>query len=259
MPAIAQIYTESVYDNLKPLYANWDPGRPVQLGDYGTVQDRNFMYLGNVSQLGIAFDKRADPRRDHKYFASKGATDVTFHAKGSAPVGGAVNAKASLQVQFSSEEGVFFNAAQCEYVMVADKVALGVEIMRRLDAGEWKKQWAIVTDLVNSGSTTIAVSGASSAEIAFEAEGEVPQIDLADASLGLAVRKVKNVGYQVVAASGLVPLIGLAKVQPKFWIFGEEFKPLARSLAPDAGPSAEPVDPEETREPVEGLYFGQLR
>lgn len=86
MTSIAKIYTETVYENLKPLHANWEPGRPVQLGDFGVMRDRTFIYLGNIRDQKIEFSARTDPASDHKFFASEGTTDVKFQAKGSAPV-----------------------------------------------------------------------------------------------------------------------------------------------------------------------------
>src|SRR5262249_12064403 len=178
MPHIVDIYTESVYENLKPLYANWEPTKPVALGDFGLVKGRAFLTLGNVSSRGIAIDQRSDVRRDQKYFASEGNTEVAFHGKGSVPVSGVINAKATLEVKFSSEKAVFFNAADCAYSMIADKVALGGAVMQQFEAGKWEREWAIVTDLITAGSTTIAVSGSGSGSLTLEAQGNVPQIDL---------------------------------------------------------------------------------
>ena len=104
MGSIAALYTEAVHANLKPLYANWEPGRPIQLGDYGLVKGRSFVHLGNVRDLDIAFSERSDTKPDWKSFSSKGTTEVTLHAKGQS------YAKAVLEITFGSENGVFFNA-----------------------------------------------------------------------------------------------------------------------------------------------------
>jgi hypothetical protein len=258
MAEIVEIYTRAVHQSLEPLYANWEPTLPVQLGDFGPVRNDRLVHLGNIGSLGIVFATRSSALKDQKTFGSKGTTEVKFNAKGTIPVEGVVP-KASLEVAFSSEEAVFFNAAECNYTMIEDKILLGRGVMERFEAGAWRREWAIVTNLVHSGSTTLAVSGGKSASIVFEATAEVPQIDLANASIGLSVKSSRNVSYQVTAQQGLAPLIGLCKIQSKFLWWGENFDPMARSMnrgAPDAMMDSDLVRTEESKE---ALFFGQLR
>lgn len=256
---ISDIYSNEIYNNLRPLYGNWEPSQPLALGDYGALQGRIFVRLGSISQLGIQSGVRKDGKKDQKYFTSKGSTEVKFNAAGSVPVGGAVNAKASLEVNFSSERAVFFNAAECEYSMMDDKAAVGAAIMKRYKRRTWKREWVVVTDVIQSGATTIAVSGGSSSNIVFEATGNVPNINLADASAGLTIKSAKNVGYQIVAAQGLVPLIGLSGVRPAFLWFGGDFRPLSLAMTNPAVLHAMTMSDEITTEASDKeLFFGQL-
>lgn len=260
MSSIAEIYTEAVYDNLKPLYGNWEPGRPVKLGDFGLLRGRIFIYLGNIEERGISFQTRTDPAKDQKYFSSAGDTQINFYAKGSVTSSGVVNEKARVEIRFSSRKAVFFNAAGCSYTMIADKVALGRRVMDLFRRGEWQREWAIVTDLVEAESTTLAVSGADQAAIAFEATSDVPYIDLADAAIGLEVKMASNIGYQVVAEKGLVPLFGLCKIQNAFLWWGDEFKPLSRQMTDLNVRSALEDSPlVRTEESDEALFFAQLQ
>lgn len=259
MSSIAEIYTDVVYDNLKPLYANWEPGRPLELGDLGVMRDRTFSYLGNIRDLGITISERTDPASDHKFFASEGTTEVKLHSKGSVSIGGVANAKPMLEVNFSSKEAVFFNAADCSYTMIADKVGLGRAVMAKYKK-DWQREWVVVTDLVKAGATTVTVSGGKTASIVFEATGDVERINLADASIGLDIKSASNVGYQVVAEKSLVPLFGLCKIQSAFLWWNDKFKPLSRALADirllDALESSLQV---KTEESDDALFFGQLR
>lgn len=260
MTSIVKIYTDAVYDNLKPLHANWEPGRPIKLGDFGILRDRTFIHLGNLSDLGIAFDERPDLANDQKFFTSQDSVEVKFNAKGSVPISGIVNVNASLEVNFTSQNAVFFNAADCDYLMIENKVALGKEIMEKFENNEWQREWVVVTDLVKAGATTLAISGGRSASIVFEASGNVDRINLSDASIGLTVKNATNVGYQVVAENGLIPLIGLCKIQSTFLWWNDKFKPLTRALNDyrvlDVLENSPRVKTEESKE---ALYFGQLK
>jgi hypothetical protein len=133
-----------------------------------------------------------------QYFSTPENTkEPKLHAKGAAPVRGVVNVKAALEVNFSSQDAVFFNAAECDYTMIANKVALGKAVMAKYEQGEWQREWVVVTDLVKAGATTVAVSGAHTASIVFEATGDVERINLADASVGLTARVRVTLGIRL--------------------------------------------------------------
>lgn len=257
MNSIVKIYTDAVYENLKPLYANWEPSKPIQLGDFGILNDRTFIFLGNIGDVGLTFTERADTNKDQKFFASQDSVEVKFNAKGSIPLSGVVNAKASLEVNFSNQQAVFFNAADCAYSMIANKVVLGKAVMAKYENGEWQREWVLVTDVIKAGATTLAISGGHSASIVFEATGDVERINLADASLGLAVKSASNVGYQVVAEKGLIPLLGLCKIQSSFLWFNDKFKPLTKSSM--VLYNLENSSQVQTEGSNEELYFGQLK
>jgi len=256
---IGEIYTNQVWDNLKPLLANWEPTKPIKLGDFGVLRDRIFIPMGNIKDLNIQFAAEAGIAGDHKFFASSDSTQIKFTAQGAVPISG-ITAKASLEVDFSSSDAAFFNAADCSYSTIADKVALANAIMGKYDPGPWKREWAVVTDLVTSGSTTIAVSAGRAASIVFEASGNVPQIDLADAKIGLTVKSATNVGYQIVAQNGLTPLIGLCTIQPTFLWFGSQFGPVVKAMAnPQVLRALQTSELVKTEPSKASLYFGQVR
>lgn len=256
---ISQIYSDEIRNNLRPLFANWQPSQPVALGDFGKLEGNIFVRLGNVRQFGITFEEHSENRKDQQSFASKGSADIKFNAGGSAPVGGTVNVKANLEVTFSSEDSVFFNAAECKYLMIADKVSLGEAVMERYHAKKWDRAWAVVTDVIKAGATTLAVSGSKASSIVFEATGNVPNINLADASIGLSIKSSRNVGYQVVAAEGLTPLIGLSKIKPKFLWMGGEFHPLTmKRLNPLSIGTLEASTEVKTESSEKELFFGQI-
>jgi hypothetical protein len=167
--------------------------------------------------------------------------------------------KASLQIDFSSEEAVFFNAAECAYDMIEDKAALGTEVIQRFKSNTWDREWAVITDIVNAGSTTIAVSGGTTSSVVFQASGKVPQINLADASISFSVVSSSNVALQIAAQQGLSPLIGLSKIQHTFLFFGSKFKPAL--LMNNLGLLSRLEDTTDTNAaplPANPIYFGQF-
>ncbi len=259
MSGIAEIYAQQVFENLKPLHANWEPGYPVKLGDYGVMRDKLFLHLGNIKDLGISYEVRKDDALDDKQFSSKGQAEITFHAKGSVNVNGVVNVKPSVEISFKKEKAVFFNAADCEFSTIENKVSLGQAIMG-LQKGVWKKEWAVVTDIVKAGATTLVISGSNASKFVLEASGDVEYINFADASIGLSPSYSSNVSYQIVAKPGIIPLIGLCKIQSLFLFSNKTFQPLSKSMMGSTTLLSTIQDYEniQTDESEEALVFRQL-
>ena len=212
MSSIVEIYSDAVYENLKPARANWQPLAPVELGTIGVLDGEIFKPAGNVkSDFGVDIGTVSRGSNvTHIYFTTAGNCTVKMNAKGAATVGQA-SVNASIDVQFSSSDAVFFNGAGCTWVSVADKISLGQKIMGL--GSRWNRDWAIIVDYIEVQATTIAISGSDSSSITFQAGASAPQIDLANVELGLSISASQNIGYQLASSSPLRPLITLAKVQ----------------------------------------------
>jgi hypothetical protein len=260
MSALASIYTDAVYSNLRPLRANWEPTQPIELGVYGVLNDNSFQRIGNVRDKGIDIGKVIrDDVGDQKIFASGRDTSVTLHAKGASVNNPAVTINASVEISFSTQDSAFFNAAGCSYHVIADKAALRAKIMAEYAAGKWQREWAVVTDLVRARNTTVVISGSSAGSIVLEAAGDVAQINLANAQIGLTLRTARNVGYQVIAEKDLAPLIGLSQIQSAFLWWGDNFKPLTSEMMLNPSRIRTLLDsPDIKTEPAEDLDFRQL-
>lgn len=272
MSSIGKIYTREVKKHFRKLRANWEPGEQVELGDFGIMTSGGhiFQRLGNIKRkFNIDFDIRQDPTKDHKWFASSRGVSVKFNAKGQLDnPASPVTANARVKVEFSKEKAVFFNAAQCTTTSVEDKLKLSDAIFKLYKQGKWKKRYVVITDLVTAGKTMIAISSSSDSEFVVEAESKaIKTINLADASIGLTVSAKKNVGYSVDAKNGLIPLIGLSKLQSKFLGLGTkpelDVNVLNKTMTSDSLPfTIGEIDSfyeehPDTQEQIENLYFGE--
>lgn len=261
MVSISDFYTDEVYEHLRPLHANWEPGKPVELGYFGLIDGHKFEHQGNLLDIiqgtGETVDLEVvkDDEPDQKLFASERACKFSIYAKGGTDINGAICANAGIDIEFTSEKGVFFNAAECVHDMYANKIRLEKIILKLLEGDLWDKRWAIVTDIVHAGATTVVVSVGKTASIKLEAGADVKEIRLADASIGLNISHAENVGYQEVTAAGMTPLIGLSKVKKRF-LGPNELKPLMK-FSPSTR-SLSDIDDIEIGENLESLYLGQI-
>ena len=256
MDSIAEDYAKAMHQHFRILFANWPPGQPLELGDYGIVKGSMFMRMGNISEFKIPFTTRVDQTKDPMHFESSGSVKVVFKAKGSATAGGLMNTKAGFQINFSNKKATFFNAAKCAVNSIESKAVLGKVILRLKDEGKWDKQHAIITEIVTAGSTTIIISKEKSASISIEAKSDsVKTIDLADASIGLNSTSEEGIGFNTIAKDGLQPLIGLCQIQG--WT--ETFQPKIQSSFEMVGTSKSGKAFEVEKFPIEEVeYFGRL-
>lgn len=221
MAEIWEVYTDEVYKHLKPLYATWEPGMTLKLGYFGVMEDHMFMHRGNIFDIirgtgeSVDLEVVKDEKKDHRTFSSQATSEFLVYAQGEADVTGVVQAKAGIDIGFSSDRGVFFNAAECVYDMFADKIKLEKIILKLLEGRHWRKDWVIVTDIVRAGATTVVISSGKKSSIKLEVGADVPKINLADASLKLGISRQEKIGYTVVSAEGMFPLIGLAQLDKR--------------------------------------------
>jgi hypothetical protein len=217
MSNICDIYTKAVYTNLRPLFANWEPGKPIKLGDYGLLKKKSFNYLGNINQFGITFKIRKDKTHNNQRFTAGNNTDFKIIPKGEISPAGIQCILASLEVDFKSENGVFFNAAGCEHNLIENKSDVEKKILRLYEEKKWKKRWVVITELVKSKSATILISGNKTSSILLEASESIQNIDLADGSLKLETKLTNNIGYSLITKDSLIPLMSLSRIQDKLF------------------------------------------
>ncbi len=264
MSNIANLYTDELKKHFKVLYANWIPGSPLELGDYGILDRNIFIPLGKLKSdfpefNGNVIQVIADDTKDQAEFKSEGGVEVNLLAKGSLNTAGIPLIKAALEIKFTSENCIFFNAAECTTTRIANKNKIG-EILKKLHKdGKWQKKFCVVTDLVQAGKTIIAVSKGNNSGISFEADSPaIEKINLADASIKLNLTSERSIGYKVDAQDGLYILLGLSKIKNVFPWWKDNFSP-EKLLMTEAIQYRIENSPEiKTEETAEELAFGQM-
>ncbi|RZJ72572.1 hypothetical protein [Flavobacterium sp.] len=229
---VARVYTDTVRQNEKVLYGVWYPGTPLKLGDYGRMDGNIFVHLGNLSEFdelkNFEIKVRKDETSDEKLFTSQKGVTYEIKPKVEATVG-TVPVNASIDINFGKEEAVFVNAAGCTVDMIENKHILGQKLLEihKKDKKRWQRNFVLITDCIIAKRGLIAVSTSSDFSLSLEAAADVPQINLASASLGLSVKSQKSSGERFITEQDFVVMIGLCKIQSNFLAFGNSFKPLA--------------------------------
>lgn len=170
MSSIATVYSNAVKKHFKTFFTNWEPGVPLALGDYGYLEDNIFIPIGKITddypEIGDTFLKFTfNPSKNHEEFKSGSGIEVKLEPGVSMSVKGVALAKAVLNINFSSENQVYFNAIGCKTTRITNKAMLGYSLEPLMTEGRWKKEFCVVTDLVEADKVLIAISNSNSSGI----------------------------------------------------------------------------------------------
>ena len=205
-------YIAELHEAFGYLFANWVPQQPINLGDYGRFQKGVFHRDGALEDLGIKVHRVApDEARALYQYHSKNSSSAQLKLNASSKASGVAKATAGLEIKFADANSVFFNAAGCALRTVTNISDIGAAVRAKLDEGTWEYDWVVVTSLIDAKSTTAIVSSSSNGAIVLNAEGDVPNVDLANAALKLGVNSESNIGFKAVTEPNCSPLFACHK------------------------------------------------
>jgi hypothetical protein len=183
--SIAEEYVKTLRAETK-MFAVYPPVVRVQLGDIGRVVSGRFIPEGNLRRLDppILFDTIASPGVMNAEHKSKKVRRVAIGA-GATVEAGVVTAKARLQLDFGDELSIYVAVAGCTHSRINDILGVGAQIVQRSRAGTWNDNLKVVTSIIESSNTTVIIGRQEGSKVVLEAEGDVPYVNIADASLSL--------------------------------------------------------------------------
>lgn len=241
---IASDYCAAVHAE-QTAYAAWPPNNRVKLGDYGELDGKRFVRLGNVadSPLSLGVDVRPEPEPGSRYrveFATDTANVRKFGAN--ATIGnGIVSVNPGLQVEFTSQFGLYMSLSGVQVRKIENlaEVALAVCAAARRrddDPRKWHdRRYVLVTEVYEATNAVALLSSRRGSRVVLEATARVPSVDLANLELSFEVRDDTTSTQQFFPDDArrplkLAPFFALAYVDRGFLGAGSgELKP--RSIA----------------------------
>lgn len=224
--------------------ATWVPGAPMRLGDVGTIENGVFTYATRLDLLGIPYEEnRADVPDDAFSFTSSGVRDVKTKLEGATDerFEYVAEAKAGIRVDFSGKDAVVVHTKQARTRRIDNVASLDAALLRLVKEqgadGQptWKREWVVITEVIEAKAATVLTSLESDAAIEIEASGALGPDGLVDADAGLASKWSRSVGVEVIAKRGLTPFYKARRIKPKWlWLWGAEVAP-ADAVPPQDG------------------------
>jgi len=190
--------------------ANWEPNRPLELGMIGTLRDGVFDVQSSLEQQGITSKVLKDLTPGELDYTSHESVNIGTKLSGQAPILGSVltETEAGFVIDFKSENSVVFTITDTLTHQIVNAAEWEKQVLAKFKDGSWKKEWYIITQLVEAVSATIIVNNSNDNRLELKASTGIGQsgIKLADVSLGLTVAKEKGSSLKVIAQKGITPL-----------------------------------------------------
>ncbi|TAL34964.1 MAG: hypothetical protein EPN98_07870 [Phenylobacterium sp.] len=190
--------------------ATWLPTIALRLGDVGRLTGGGYEPLGSLADFGIGFETRTGVAYAELSYVSSNAVTFTAKAAGATPAAGSALAHgdAGIQLSFAEKQAVFFQAAQCKTSEIAPLLVLEQQIVAAAEKGDWKKDYVVVTEVVEAQAATIVISSSGNAliELKAKAGASLAPATMVDLSADLSIAQSRDIGTQLVAQGGLAPL-----------------------------------------------------
>lgn len=214
MTQLIKFYTDTIKEKSGDFYGTWPVDSPIELGDYGKLDGNKFERYGNVKdnfcidiigQTGIG---------GVKTYSFKAGDKVNVTTNCGSSVG---DSKATLEISFGGESGVYFSIDGCKYSEIKNYQQLGEKIIELYYEDKWKEDYVIVNKLVKADASTIVLTNGTGASIKLEAN--VPAIsekDCVNSDIKFNIVSQNNIGLNLVAENNLKPLLGLSNITTSF-------------------------------------------
>ncbi len=200
----------------------WLPGKLMKLGDVGIVEKGNFLRITDLKNLGIKFNIRKDKTKNDIKYKSKNSVNESITVDGKVaeipnPIG---ESEIAIEYKFNKEGAIVLALKGVNIDTIDDIVELEKNIK---ELKEWKRDWFVVTEVVNSDSATILISNSKSSKSKLVIGAKVKilnSIDIADTSLKLYSKSSDNMTCEMIAKDKLTLLFNMMKLK-KNWFNGD--------------------------------------
>ncbi len=200
------LYRKGIKAHFGKFYiATWRPGKLVALGDIVTFRsDGTFDHQSSLNKLGVDFEVRLDKTESQESGSSKKGvtTRVKLAGEASFPGSALKDPEAGIVIELNGKGSFVFQFDDVKYHTITHLDPVNRAIESLFKRGVWQRDWCLITEVVDVGSATIAVSKSSGGKLEIRAKAgigsKVTDVDIADASLGLEFAGERNLEEKIV-------------------------------------------------------------
>ncbi|MFC7549333.1 hypothetical protein [Plantactinospora sp. GCM10030261] len=181
----------------------WLPGTPMGLGDVGELGDGGWIRQTTLAELGVSVrTRRSTEPVDYDYSSSHGAEVSTTVAAGTDPaLAGVVSGNAALRVRFTRPGAFVLRAASVRIHRIVNLAEVEERILEMFDAGRWRREWVLVSEVARGGPTLTLVSNGTDGEAVVDlGVTGAAGVPLAQARAGLRISRERGLAAKFVGA-----------------------------------------------------------
>ncbi len=203
------------------MIAVWPPTQIVRLGEVGRLNGVRFDPMTTLSALGIPQVEGPKGPPATMEYTSEGRVTIAIKGSGDLPVAGSAltQAEAGATISFDRSNAVVFKAKEASVCRLDQLDKLGARLLGAYKEGLWDKDLAVVVELISAGSSTVLISSSSDASVDIRASGDVAAgaVDIANAELGLTLKRSTAIATRFLCEEGLTPLVKLLRIKRSFF------------------------------------------
>ncbi len=140
--------------------ANWEPNKPLQIGDIAILEKGILSIRSSLEKEGIPMEVRIDEKEGSLKYNSSGSVEVKTKLSGDATIPNSALGEldAGFSINFSRSKSVVFQVNGTRTHIITNVGEIEKEVLRRFASNSWPKDWVIITELVEGYEGTIIIS-----------------------------------------------------------------------------------------------------
>lgn len=160
------------------------PTATLRPGDIGTMSKGTFHRDTSLKELSIKYKTKKTPVDKNKYnFDSNKNYSINSKNKGEPNTEFEIPiSNAGLNIKLNEEKTVLFQLSNYVKINLENMNEISEKLLSLYQKGKWKKQWYIVTEIIQASKGAIIISNSAQSQInvIFKADVKVEGIELAD-------------------------------------------------------------------------------
>ena len=222
----AKFYLKEIREKSVGYRPNWEPNKPLRIGDVGILEDDVFTVMGSLEKMGIHMEVRVDDKAGEVWdLSSENGVEVKTKAKGqmNTATPALKEMDAGFNVEFKKEKSILFRINGYKSHLIENLMSISKEIKKQYENGDWDEDWVVINELIEADSATIMMSSEGGVSVGLKAKADVglEKLDIADANLELGVDSRGKLALSIVGKEGITPLFRAVGIKKSFFGLGK--------------------------------------
>ncbi len=210
MAEINKFYIQSISAQMEGYRANWEPNKPIEIGDIGIIENGVFSVFTSLQKQNINQQVRIDTTKGDLKLTTKKDVSISAKIGGAAPIAGSAltDVDAGVSISFSSENAFVFEALGTKTHILENVFEIEKVFIDKAKADSRWKDFVVITEIIEADSLTLILSGGKNnvVDLKAKADANLANVNLANIDLCLSIVSEKISTENIIAKEGVKPI-----------------------------------------------------